>query len=205
MSYNTWLHRLVRPAVRPLIRTRVTPNHLTTLRLVSGLAATAALAEGSETSRALGAGIFLVSMMLDRCDGELARMGGKTTPWGHKYDLVADAACNTLIFVGLGIGLRNASFGAWAVVMGATAGVAVAIVLWLTVRMEQRYGARSAEPPGAGGFDSDDAMLVVPAAVWMGMAQPLLSAAVIGAPAFAMFLYLRLRRALAAPDTGAAN
>lgn len=203
MSHNTWLHRLVRPAVRPLIHTSITPNHLTTLRLATGLAAMAALAEGSDMWRALGAGFFLASMLLDRCDGELARMGGKSTPWGHKYDLIVDAACNALVFVGLGIGLRTTGLGACAMVMGTAAGVAIAVVLWLTVRMEQRYGARSAELPGAAGFDPDDAMLIVPAAVWIGMSLPLLIAAAIGAPVFAIVLYLKLRRALAAPDSGA--
>ena len=36
MSHHTWLHRIVRPAVRPLVGTAVTPNHLTALRLITG-------------------------------------------------------------------------------------------------------------------------------------------------------------------------
>ena len=96
MSHNTWIHRIARVGVRPLVGTPVTPNHLTTLRLVTGLAAAGAFATGIPEWRAWGGVIFVVSMFLDRADGELARLGGKTSPWGHKFDLVSDAVCNAL-------------------------------------------------------------------------------------------------------------
>ncbi len=134
MSHDTLIHRIVRPAVRPLVGTPITPNHITTLRFVTGLAAALALAESSEAWRAWGGGIFLFSMLLDRADGELARLGGTASRWGHTYDLFADAACNTLVFVGLGIGLRSGTFGDWAVPMGILAGVAVAAIFWLVLR-----------------------------------------------------------------------
>ena len=56
MSHNTWIHRIVRVGVRPLVATPVTPNQLTTLRLASGLAATAAFAVGDEDLAGLGRG-----------------------------------------------------------------------------------------------------------------------------------------------------
>ena len=43
---DTWTHALARMAVRPLLGTGVTPNHLTTLRLLTGLLAWATLAGG---------------------------------------------------------------------------------------------------------------------------------------------------------------
>ncbi len=207
MSHDTWLHRLVRPAVRPFIHTPLTPNHLTTLRLVTGLAAAAALAHGGEFWRALGAGVFVLSVLLDRSDGELARLSGKSSPWGHKYDLVVDAACNASIFIGLGVGLRDTAVGEWSIALGAVAGAAVALVFWLTVKAERRHGQGSAGFGGASGFDPDDAMLVVPVAIWLGAAPPLLIAAAIGAPTFAVFIHLRLRRSLSPPCRrgGAAN
>ena len=42
---RTWDARLARLLVTPLKDTRVTPNHLTTLRLVVGIAGAAALAQ----------------------------------------------------------------------------------------------------------------------------------------------------------------
>ena len=196
MSHNTWIHRIVRVGVRPLVATPVTPNHLTTLRLITGLAAAAAFAVGDETWRAWGAAVFVVSVLLDRADGELARLGGKTSPWGHKYDLIADALSNSLVFAGLGLGLRDSALGFWAVAMGVAAGLAIAAILYLVLRLEALEGARAGELPSAAGFDVDDAILAVPVLVWLGWAEGLLVAATIGAPAFALLLYTKIRRRL---------
>ncbi len=133
-------------------------------------------------------------MILDRADGELARLSGKTSAWGHKYDLVSDSICNALAFIGLGVGLRDSAFGAWSVLMGIAAGLAISLILWLVLQLEDSYGERAGELPGAAGFDADDAMLLVPLAVWSGLAQGLLTAAAVGAPVFAFFLFQGFRR-----------
>ncbi len=188
-------------AVRPLVKTPVTPNHLTTLRLATGLAAAGALAVGASPWQHIGAAIFVVSLVLDRADGELARLAGKTTPWGHTYDLIADAASDTLIFVGLGVGLRESALGLWAIPMGMAAGAAVAAIFWLIMRIEAVEGQRAAELPSVAGFDVDDTILIVPVAVWLGGSVPLLVAAAIGAPAFAVFFFRLLLRRRAAAGT----
>jgi phosphatidylglycerophosphate synthase len=196
MSHNTWIHKIVRVGVRPLVDTPVTPNHLTTLRIATGLAATAAYAAGTAEWRAWGGVIFVLSMLLDRADGELARLGGKTSPWGHKYDLIADAFCNAIILVGVGLGIRDGAFGLWAPAMGAIAGVAIAAILLLILGVERLEGEGAGEIGGAAGFDPDDAMLAVPVIMWMGWVEALIVAASIGAPGFALFLYLKFRRRL---------
>jgi len=199
MSHNTWIHRGVRRAVRPLVATAVTPNHITTLRLVVGLAAAGALASGGGGWRAWGAGLFLLGMVLDRADGELARLGGKSSPWGHRYDLISDALCNLLAFVGLGVGLRDVGFAGWAPVMGLAAGLGIAAILWLVLYLECQHGERAGELGSAVGFDADDALLVLPLAVWLGHADWLLAAASVGAPLFALFMAFRFRAALRLP------
>ena len=115
MSHDTWLHKIARfTIVRPLVPTRVTPNHLTTVRIIAGVSAAVALGTGQPGWSAVGAGLFILSMLLDRADGDLARLTGRTSPGGHAYDLFADTLCNALIFLGLGIGLRGSDFGFWA-------------------------------------------------------------------------------------------
>ncbi len=199
MSHDTWLHKIARVAiVRPLVPTRVTPNHLTTVRIIAGVSAAGALSIGQLGWSAAGAGLFIVSMLLDRADGDLARLTGRTSPGGHTYDLFADALCNALIFVGLGIGLRGSDFGFWAIPMGLLAGAAVATVLLLVVRIEALQGARAAEIGSFMGFDPDDAMLFVPLAILIGWNEGLLVAATIGAPAFALLFAVLFRRALRA-------
>jgi len=197
MSHNTWIHKIARVTiVRPLAKTSVTPNQVTTVRIIAGVGAAMALAYGDPAWSSYGALLFMLSMLLDRADGDLARMTGRTSPGGHTYDLFADAFCNALIFVGLGIGLRESGFGLWAIPMGALAGGAVATILMLVIRIENLQGARAAEIGGIFGFDPDDAMLTIPVLVLLGWSEGLLVAAAIGAPAFALFFIFLFRKAL---------
>lgn len=196
MSHNTWLHRIARTTiVQPLAGTAVTPNQLTTARLASGIAAAGLLAIGPAWFIA-GATVFAMAMLLDRADGDLARSTGQTSAAGHRYDLASDAACNTLVFVGLGIGLRDGEHGLLAIAMGTLAGIAVAIILGMVMRLEASGGERAGEIGGAAGFDPDDAMLAIPVALWLGWHDGLLLAAAIGAPAFAVAFALGFRRKL---------
>lgn len=197
MSHNTWIHKIARATiVNPLVKTSVTPNQLTTVRIIAGFSAAGLLATGHSDHAVVGAVLFIVSMLLDRADGDLARLTGRTSPGGHKYDLFADASCNAVIFVGLGVGLRGTDYGLWAIPMGALAGGAVATILMLVIRIENLQGARAAEIGSFAGFDPDDAMLFVPVAILLGYAEGLLLAATIGAPAFAILFIFLFRKAL---------
>ena len=172
------------------------PNHLTTVRLVSGVAAAVMLALGEPFWSQTGAGVFVFALFLDRADGDYARLTGQTSASGHTYDLIADAISNSLIFVGLGIGLRASDYGWHAVPMGVVAGAAVGAILWLVIRIEELEGERAAELGNFAGFDPDDAILIVPFTIWLGGSQGLLMAAAIGAPVFAVFFYWLFRRKL---------
>jgi phosphatidylglycerophosphate synthase len=138
-------------------------------------------------------------MFLDRLDGELARASGKTSPWGHRYDLISDTLCNAIAFLGLGLGLRAGLLGAWAPWVGLAAGLAVAAILWLVMRMEARHGVRAGELRWSAAFDPDDALIAVPVLVWLGLSDWLLLAAGIGAPAFAIFMLWIFAAALRGP------
>jgi len=54
MAYDSWTHRLARWMVRPLAGGPVTPNHLTTLRLLTALAACAAFTARSGQIAGIG-------------------------------------------------------------------------------------------------------------------------------------------------------
>ena len=193
MSHDTWIHRIARSLVQPLAHSTVTPNHITTLRLMTGVAASGAAAIGSESWRRGAAGLFLASLLLDRADGELARLSNRKSAFGHRYDLVSDAIVNAFIFVGLGIGLRGGTAGLWTVPMGIIAGTAVAAILWLVVRAERLAGARAAELGDLAGFDLDDSMLAIPLLVILGLSTHLLYTAAVAAPLFAIFFFWRFR------------
>lgn len=200
MSHNTWIHRVVRVGVRPLARTDLTPNQVTGARLVTGLAAAAMLAVGGKALVAIGAGALLLSMLLDRADGELARQTGKFSPGGHRFDLFADALCTSLIFIAIGIGLRDDNMlGYWAIPMGAVAGIAVVFNLWMVMTVEELKGARAAELGSRWGFDPDDATFLIPVFLWMGWEVGVIVLAFLFAPLFAFlaaFHFVRAHRLL---------
>lgn len=92
-TYTTGARSLARRAVTRLAGTRVTPNALTTAGVTLCLAA-AAIVPFEEQNRLLfywlGAFVFVVGSVLDILDGALARVGGKTTPFGAFLDSATD-------------------------------------------------------------------------------------------------------------------
>lgn len=178
---------------KPLLGTRVTPSQVTGVRLATGLAASVAFGVGAAPWWTVGAVLFILSMILDRGDGDYARVSGQTSAAGHKFDLIADSVCNAAIFIGLGIGLRDGGFGLWSVSMGLLAGAAVTAVLWVVMLVEDLAGQRGAELGALFGFDADDAMLFVPILVLFGLQEPLLAAAAVGAPLFAIVFFVGWR------------
>ena len=104
-----WDARLASHLIRPLRDTPVTPNHLTTVRLLTGIAAAAAFASGVWPN--LAAILFALSNLLDHTDGELARLTGMSSRAGHVYDLISDAIVHVPLFVSIGIGLWIAGQG----------------------------------------------------------------------------------------------
>ena len=167
MSHDTVIHRLVRPAVRSAASTGVTPNHLTFLRLATGLAAAAGFSRGGVLWPDLGAVVLLISFLLDRADGELARWTGQTSQGGYRLDLICDCIATAAAFVGMGVGARNA-LGPASGLIGVVAAVSVSLVYW-QINVVKIMPARGlSDRRGRTLFDPDDAMLATPFMVWLG-------------------------------------
>ncbi|HSS64264.1 MAG TPA: CDP-alcohol phosphatidyltransferase family protein [Gammaproteobacteria bacterium] len=204
MSHDTWIHRAVRVLVRPLAGTPVTPNHLTSARLLTGIGAAAAFAVGEASWTRAGVVLFVLSMLFDRADGELARLSGKGSRFGHFYDIVTDAVCDTAVLAGIGIGLSAGTWGKLAIVMGLFAGLSVAFIFYLIMTIERDLGAGGGAFGALAGFDPDDAMVLIPIAMWLGYGETLLLAAVVLAPLAAIIVAVgfRRRRSAHAADGG---
>jgi archaetidylinositol phosphate synthase len=194
MSHNTLLHRIVRPAVRAIAPTPVTPNHITTLRLLTAVAAALAFAAGGATWPAVGGGVFLLSMLLDRADGELARQTGRSSSAGHRYDVLSDCAANVLAVLGIGIG-QAPVVGALGPLLGALGGAGIAVLFWQFTGLGLAQYRSYALWGGRVVVDPDDAAILVPLLVWCGAAAPLLAAAAVATPLGALWLALRRRSA----------
>lgn len=195
MTGDSWTHCLARFVVRPLVGGPVTPNHLTTLRLVTGLAACAAFAIGERSWDIWGGALWVFSAFLDRADGELARLAGTTSKGGHIYDYASDVTVSTLFFIAVGIGLRDSGLAWWAVVMGVVAGLSVAAASLLSEALERRRGTGEKAYNGPGRFDFDDILYLFGPVAWLGWLLPLLVGATVGGPAFALWTWRRLMKA----------
>lgn len=196
-----WDARLARRLVRPLLRSPVTPNHLTTVRLAVGIGGAVALMRGSYTAMNLGALLLVVSNFLDHTDGELARMSGKTSRLGHVYDLASDAAVTILLFVGLGVGVGDrfpALLSVPPLALGVLAGVAVARIFYLRMCIESAAGKAATQQPAVAGFETEDVLYLLPLVTLSDTTAPFLIAAAIGAPLFALWVMLDYRRVLQA-------
>jgi len=198
---RTWDARAARWLITPLVHTRVTPNHLTTLRLLIGLAGAFHLALGGFLHVNVGAFLIVFSNFVDHTDGELARISGKTSRIGHFYDLVADALVTILLFLGMGYGLGGGSAaGGWRVapaVLGGIAGVAVALIFFLRMRIEEMAGKAGTKQAFVGGFETEDVLYLLPLVTLTGIVAPFVVAASIGAPLFALWVvfdYWRVTR-----------
>ena len=183
----------------PLVNTFVTPNHLTTLRLLIGVAGALGLARGGFAWANAGALLIVLSNFVDHTDGELARISGKSSRIGHFYDLACDALVTILLFVGLGLGIgpvhevgRVLPGG----LLGGLAGVAVAVIFFLRMRIEDMEGKSGTKQASVAGFETEDVLYLLPLVTLTGIITPFVVAASIGAPLFAIWVIVDYRRAL---------
>jgi phosphatidylglycerophosphate synthase len=194
-----WDARLARWLVTPLVGSRVTPNHLTTVRLAFGLAGAAAFTLGTYGWGNIAALLVILSNFLDHTDGELARLSGKTSRVGHVYDLASDAAVTILLFVAMGVGIGTSSDNVLGVpppVLGAVAGAAIALIFYLRMRVEEMAGKAATRQPTLGGFETEDVLYLLPLVTLCSGIMPFLIAASIGAPLFAAWVVIDYRRAM---------
>ena len=187
-----WDQRLARVLARPLSTTPVTPNQITTLSLTIGLLAALLYAEDGWALH-LGAACFVLSFWLDHVDGELARMTGRTTSFGHYYDLAAGGAVLVALFVGIGIGASRRALGAWSIGFGIAAGLATAVIFVARMELERRAGKAAVRQPNLLGFEMEDVMYLVGPITWLGLLEPFLVLAGIGAPLFALLVLWQCR------------
>lgn len=195
-----WDARLARSLVTPLKNSWVTPNHLTTLRLAVGCAAAAAFLPGTYGWSNLAALLLIWSNFLDHTDGELARMTGKTSRFGHIYDLASDAAVTVSLFIAIGVGVGRAhpetSMRIAPGVLGLMAGCAIALIFYLRMRIESTGGKAASRQASAGGFETEDVLYLLPLVTLSNAVMPLLIAAALCAPLYALWVTIDYGRVL---------
>jgi phosphatidylglycerophosphate synthase len=165
---------------------------------LTGVAGALCLAQGGYSWSNLGALLIVVSNFVDHTDGELARISGKTSRFGHFYDLACDVLVTVLLFAGLAEGVGSFQIGGWTVppaAPGLLAGVAIALTFFLRMRIEAIAGKGHTRQASRGGFETEDVLYLLPLVTLTGGTMPFVAAAAIGAPLFAAWVVLDYRRA----------
>ncbi len=90
---------------RILLHTPVTPNQMTVFVTCLGIVAGVCMSQPGYLSKVIGALLFLLTSILDGCDGEIARAKKMTSKLGGWLDLWGDNVVHMAVFYGLGVGL----------------------------------------------------------------------------------------------------
>lgn len=99
---------LSRPLTAFFLRTPATPNQVTCISLAFGLLAGFLFSRGSTSLTILGALAFQTAVVLDNCDGEIARAKNLKSILGGWLDIAVDVIVDIALFSGLTIGLAKA-------------------------------------------------------------------------------------------------
>jgi phosphatidylglycerophosphate synthase len=89
---------------RRLVATPLRPNHITTIGTAIGLLGAWCIARGSYGPGVLGTLLFVAAVIVDGCDGEVARLRFQETRYGGLYDVTTDNVVHVAIFAALGVG-----------------------------------------------------------------------------------------------------
>ena len=112
--------RLSRALTRLLLPTGIAPNTVTIASIAIGVIGGLCFALGGPTTSIVGALLFLASTIVDGCDGEIARLTFRETPFGAKLDILGDNLVHLFLFGGIAIGLYRRSGDPIVAILGPT-------------------------------------------------------------------------------------
>jgi CDP-diacylglycerol---glycerol-3-phosphate 3-phosphatidyltransferase len=139
-GYTQGARSLAGRSVTSLARTGVTPNVLTTTGVSLCLAAAVLVPFENRADNKLlvywiAAGIFVVGSLLDILDGALARVGGKSTPFGAFIDSTTDRVGEGAMLAAIALVFARHDQD-WAVVLAVAAVVGSFLVSYTRARAE---------------------------------------------------------------------
>jgi phosphatidylglycerophosphate synthase len=96
---------LSRMLTKRLMRTAVTPNQITLGSALLGISGACLLAQPVYHWQVLGTLLFLMSTIIDGCDGEIARLTFQESAFGAKLDIIMDNVVHCFLFPCIALGL----------------------------------------------------------------------------------------------------
>ncbi|NLO77456.1 MAG: CDP-alcohol phosphatidyltransferase family protein [Methanomicrobiales archaeon] len=92
--------KMLDPVAHACAKTGITPNQLTSLAILSGIACAVLYANRMFVAGSL---MLFLSAILDLVDGSVARINNKTSNFGAVFDWIADKYIDALALLGIGI------------------------------------------------------------------------------------------------------
>ena len=102
------IYKIINPLVRLLIKTGLTPNMVTTIGLLLNIGVAIIFISGAEEGRrgdlsyvGWAGALILFAGLFDMLDGQVARLGNMSSPFGALYDSVLDRYSELILFLGI--------------------------------------------------------------------------------------------------------
>lgn len=113
---DTWIaknfdRRISARISRLLTRLPLTPNHVTLVSFALGVAGALLLAAGFYGARVVGSALLVLSIIVDGCDGEVARLKFMESEFGRRLDFFLDNVVNALALFTMGFGYYLQGWG----------------------------------------------------------------------------------------------
>ncbi|MEX2632239.1 MAG: CDP-alcohol phosphatidyltransferase family protein [Tistlia sp.] len=123
---------------RRLAPTRITPNQVTVVSILIGLAGTPFFLSLSPFWQTAGALLLLVHNIVDGCDGELARLKFQSSHRGMILDLWGDNLVHAALFSCMGLGWSLGIEAVWPLGLAVLAVAGTLVTAWLVYRQTLR-------------------------------------------------------------------
>lgn len=132
--------RLSQALTKRLMHTSVTPNQITLGSAAVGLMGAFFLAQPSQVWQVLGSLLFLLSTIMDGCDGEIARLTFQESAFGAKLDLIMDNIVHLVLFPSIALGLYRREYETLYFVLGGLTlgGILASIAVYLPYLLRQQ-------------------------------------------------------------------
>jgi phosphatidylglycerophosphate synthase len=102
------IYKIINPLVRVLIKAGLTPNMVTTIGLLLNIGVAIIFISGAEEGRrgdlsyvGWAGALILFAGLFDMLDGQVARLGNMSSPFGALYDSVLDRYSELILFLGI--------------------------------------------------------------------------------------------------------
>ncbi len=120
-----------------LIRTPISPNHVTVISLILGIIAAVFFSFGGHTHTITAGLIFFLCIVFDQCDGEVARIKHMESEFGRAFDIIVDSIVNAAIVAGITFALYKTSGSGLNIIIGILAITGISISILLTTYFSQ--------------------------------------------------------------------